>query len=314
MMELQIALIVSAIFQVIAFIISISLIPQTNFKIAWISISVGFFLMAIRRVIELLYVWYGISPGLSDISANSWIAVIISLAMLIASVYIRKIFQVINRIHLLRKENEAKLLSSVIQTEEKERKYFSKELHDGLGPVLSSIKMTLSAIDKTQVSELNQQLIAKTEHLINHGIEVTKEISNKLTPHVLENFGLKKAIDNFIRNLPENITVNIQITADIEKKRYSYETEVILYRIFCELINNTLKYAQATRISVLIAENNEMLNFIYDDNGVGFTMDDIDQKGMGINNIKSRVASLNGSLEIISSPNKGFYANIKLPK
>lgn len=146
-MELQIALIFSALLQVIAFIITISLIPKTKFNVAWISISIGFLLMAVRRLFEVFSIFEaGIPETISII--NGWIAIIISIAMLISSIYIRKIFEVLSRIHQLQKENEAKLLSAVISTEERERKYFSKELHDGLGPLLSSTKMTISAFTK----------------------------------------------------------------------------------------------------------------------------------------------------------------------
>ncbi|MBZ0242737.1 MAG: sensor histidine kinase, partial [Bacteroidales bacterium] len=130
-MELKIALIFSVVVQFVAFIITISLIPKTRFNIAWISISIGFLLMAFRRLIEA-FSYFREMPDDSITLLNSWIAVVISIAMLLSSIYIRKIFKLLNRIHQLRKENEAKLLSAVIATEEKERKHFSKELHDGL--------------------------------------------------------------------------------------------------------------------------------------------------------------------------------------
>lgn len=312
-MELQIALVISVILQFTAFFITISLIPKTRFKIAWISISVGFLLMALRRLVEAFHVLNIDDPNkLSDIS--SWIAVIISIAMLVASIYIRKIFEVLNRISKLRKENEAKLLSATISTEEKERKYFSKEIHDGLGPVLSSAKMTISAIDKTQFNERNIDLLNKVESLVDNAIATSKEISNHLTPHVIERYGLKKAIDTFIRNVATKETIKIEFSTNIEKIRYSHNIEVIIYRICCEFINNTLKYATANKITILLHDNEKQIVFKYDDNGVGFDIAKQEFNGMGLTNIKSRVKSLNGSIELTSSINKGFYASIKLPK
>ncbi len=310
-MELQIALITSALLQLIAFIITISLIPKTKFSIAWISISTGFLLMAIRRGIDV-FLYINSDPVSSITLANSWIAVVISIAMLVASIYIRKIFRVINRLDSLRKENEARLLSSIISTEEKERKTFAKELHDGLGPILSSAKMTLSVVDKENATSSNTVLIGKIEHLIDNAIEATKEISNNLTPHILDRFGLKKAIEHFVRNVvADNVDINISI--NIGKQRYDYKVEVILYRICCELINNTLKYAKAHRVSVLITESNGFVELKYDDDGVGFNVEKEEVKGMGLTNVKSRVKSLNGEIELLASPNRGFYAQIKLP-
>lgn len=312
-MELQIALIFSALLQVVAFIITISLITKTRFNVAWISISIGFLLMALRRIIEVIYFFRETSTN-NIPEINSWIAIIISVAMLVSSIYIRKIFEVINRIHQLRKENEAKLLSAVISAEERERKNFSKELHDGLGPVLSSAKMTISAINKKDTPKQTSELLEKIESLVDNAIISTREISNHLTPHVLERYGLKKAIEIFIRNTSIKETINIELSTNIEKKRFKYNIEVILYRIFCELVNNTLKYANATNIDIIIQENKKMLELNYKDNGIGFDIEREEYSGMGLTNIKSRVTSLNGFIEMDSTPLKGFHINIKLPK
>ncbi len=310
-MEIQIALIIAVVAQFVAFFFTISLIPKTRFNIAWISISIGFLLMAIRRFVELLYFYKEVSID-SMTNINSWIAVVISLTMLVASIYIRKIFEVLNRIHQLRKESEAKLLSAIIKTEEKERKYFSKELHDGLGPVLSSAKMTISAIDKSTISEKNSVLLDKVENMVDNAIDTTREISNHLTPHVLERYGLHKAIENFINNIVSKESIKINLSTNIEKLRYGSDIEVILYRICCELINNTLKYAHAQQVEISITEDNNHIEFIYNDDGNGFDTSSI-KRGMGIINIKSRVKSLNGTINITSSPNCGFNASIRLP-
>lgn len=312
-MELQIALIVSVILQFAAFFITISLIPKTRFNIAWISISIGFLLMALRRLFEVFYV-YRLNDSNILSGMSSWIAVVISVAMFVSSIYIRRIFEVLNRINQLRKENEAKLLSATVSAEEKERKYFAKEIHDGLGPVLSSAKMTISAIDKTDIKERNMALLSKVENLVDHAIATTKEISNHLTPHVLERYGLKKAIDTFIRNVAEKKTVKIDVSTNIEKIRYPHNIEVIIYRICCELINNTLKYASASKITILLVDTEEQILFKYDDNGIGFKIAEQELKGMGLTNIKSRVKSLNGFVELKSSTGKGLYVSIKLPK
>ena len=310
-MELKIALIIAVIVQIIAFIITISLIPKTKFSIAWISISIGFFLMAVRRLVEVFYFFREIPTDKATI-VNSWIAVIISLTMLLSSFYIRKIFEVLNRIHQLRKESEAKLLSAIISTEEKERKHFAKELHDGLGPVLSSAKMTISAIDKKNIEEKNTGLLDKVEKLVDNAILTTKEISNHLTPHVLARYGLKKAIETFIRNAMISEMIQISLSANIDKKRYKESVEVVLYRIFCELINNTQRHAFASKIAISLTDDNKNIELKYEDNGVGFDSSH-EKYGMGLTNIVSRVKALHGTIELISSPQKGFSAHIALP-
>jgi len=310
-MKLEVALILSAVLQFAAFFITISLVPKTKFNVAWISISIGFLLMAVRRLFEA-YAFYFQNDisGLSELS--SWIAVTISALMLLASIYIRKIFQVLNRIQKLRKENEARLLSAVISTEERERKNFAKELHDGLGPVLSSAKMTLSAFERSD-AELQAVMLKKTENIVDHAIATTKEISNRLTPHILERYGLIKAIDSFIQNISDNTSMKIDLSSSIKKKRYVLAVEVIIFRICCELINNTLKYASAEHIKILIYENENTLVLKYDDDGIGFDIDRCRHKGMGLMNIESRVKSLCGTAMFRSKHKKGFYASIVLP-
>ncbi len=310
-MLIQIALIVSVVFQFAAFVITISLIPKTRFSIAWISISTGFLLMAFRRLYDLFLILTESNDNIQTQLSN-WTAVIISVAMLIASFYIRKIFSVLNRLQKLREENEARVLSAIISTEENERKHFAKELHDGLGPILSSAKMTLSAIDKTEVGSKNYEILDKTEYAIDNAIVATKEISNHLNPHVLERYGLEKAIKTFIQNTIINKAVDLKINSNLDKQRFNYDLEVIIYRITCELINNTLKHALATKAAISITAYPEKISYKYDDDGIGFNPRQ-DSKGMGLTNIRSRVKSLNGFITIESKPNKGVFVNIELP-
>jgi signal transduction histidine kinase len=311
-MELKIALSVAVFFQFLAFAITISLIPKTKFKIAWISISIGFLLMAVRRLTELYFVFKELFPSRVMV-LNGWIAVAISLAMLVSSIYIREIFEFLNRIQKLQKMNEAKLLTAIISTEEKERLSFSKELHDGLGPILSSAKMTISAIDRKGISLQNSKLMDNVENNVDYAIVATKEISNNLTPNVLERYGLRTAIETFIRNLGLSKKIEIKNEINFKKQPNRNNIEVILYRICCELINNTVKYASASKISIIIICTDEKIEFNYDDNGVGFNIEEKEYLGMGLTNMRSRVKSLNGSIELFSSPNRGFCAYIKLP-
>ena len=138
------ALILSVYMQLGAFVITVSLIKKTKFNIAWISISLGLFLIFIRRLVDLYVVITATTLSEQELF-NSWLAVVISTTLFVASFYIRKIFSELARLKQIRLDNESNVFSAIIQTEEKERKYFATELHDGLGPILSSIKMALSA-------------------------------------------------------------------------------------------------------------------------------------------------------------------------
>ncbi len=311
-MIVQIALILSVVLQFIAFGITLSLISKTRFNIAWISISMGFLLMALRRVLELVSI-FSSSVEIHQSYTDSWIAVVISVAMIVAAVYIRKIFLLLDHLQKLREKNETRLLSAIISTEEKERKHFAKELHDGLGPVLSAAKMALSAMDKKVLGRFNSQIIAKTEDSIDNAILTTREISNHLNPQVLERYGIEKAIRNFLKNIVNNQSPEFNLNSNLGELRFNHNFEVIIYRIACELINNTLKYASARKVDLSINTNSDYLSFQYEDNGTGFNHEDTESKGMGLTNIRSRVKSLNGTIVIISEAKKGVFVDIKLP-
>ena len=311
-MFIQVALIISVLLQFGAFLITISLIQKTKFNISWIAISIGFFLMAIRRLIELIDI-INIDNNNSQTLVNSWIAVLISLLMFIASIYIRQIFNLQGKINKMRKENEAKVLSAIIKTEEKERQKFAKDLHDGLGPILSSIKMAISAINKSVVGKTNEQIIDKTEHTVDNAITSIKEISNNLSPHILERFGLEKAIKTFTDTIITKKELDIILSFNLDGKRYDYNIEVIIYRITCELIANTLKYAFASKVEISIFSYAEKLEFIYSDNGIGFDLYNNNIKGMGLSNINSRVKSLDGEIKMHSKHKHGFFLKITLP-
>lgn len=311
-MIIQIALMVSVLLQFSAFFITISLIPKTRFNIAWITISFGLLLMAFRRLNDLLLVFESTSGDIQTI-LSSWIAVLISILMFIASFFIRKIFVMLEKLDQLRKENEARVLSAIIKTEEKERKSFARELHDGLGPILSSMKMALSALNKKNIQGMDQQIISKTETALKQAIDATREISNRLNPHVLERYGLEKATKSFTENLVTGNSIKIQLRFDLGKKRFPYNLEVITYRIICELINNALKHAGAANIMISIYDYLNKLELIYEDDGRGFDPEKASDKGMGLTNIQSRVKSLNGEMELSSRSGRGAYYKITLP-
>lgn len=311
-MLIQVALIIAVLLQFGAFFITISLVKKTKFNVSWITISIGFFLMAFRRLSEFIDI---INTDQDNIQThiNSWVAVLISTLMFIASFYIRQIFILQSKINKLRKENETKVLSAIIKTEEKERQKFAKELHDGLGPILSSIKMAISAINKSVMSNTNEQIIDKTENAVDNAIIAIKEISNNLSPHILERFGLEKAIKTFTDAIITKEDLEIILSSNLNRKRYDYNIEVILYRIIGELITNTLKYASASRVEISLFNYQKELELFYSDNGIGFDLKNTGSSGMGLSNINSRVKSLDGELEMHSKQKQGFFLKITLP-
>ena len=215
-----------------------------------------------------------------------------------------------------RKITQAKILKTVIKTEEKERTRFAKDLHDGLGTLLSSINIYLSLIKSGDLEETEKKnIINFAKALIDEAILNTKEIANNLKPNIISHFGLVLSLKSFCKKVNETGVINISFNSDI-KKDINKESEVALFRIIKELINNTLKHASASKIDINITDDGDLLTFTFQDNGIGFdTNKIIDQEktnGMGIQNIISRIKTINGTYVIESNKKEGTKVIIKI--
>ncbi len=208
-----------------------------------------------------------------------------------------------------RKENEQMILRTVIETEERERKRFAKDLHDGLGPLLSTIKLFINQLDDKDLKKKDRsELILQATEMIDEAIASAKDISNNLMPSVIRDFGLVAAIESFCQKL--NLTEQIDILFDpnVTSKNFNKTVEIVLYRIVKELINNTIKYAKAQHINITLNEKDKKLQLLYEDDGVGFDVQAVmnsRNKGMGLNNIITRAKSVNGTCMIKSVLDQG---------
>lgn len=300
---------ISLFIQVAASAIAISMFKRTKFNASWILISTGFLLMAVSRVFELWPTIYPEMEGQMQV-VQRWLAFIISLVLLIGVFYIRKIFQFMRRLDEIRRETEKRVLAAVIRTEEQERQRFAKELHDGLGPLLSVIKMLVSGLDGSNDAGVNDKIKLNLRQAVDEAIAGVRDISANISPHILNNFGLKDAVEAFIRRMRQGDGFNIVFTTNLREERFSYNVEVVLYRVICELINNTLRHAAATRITIDIQLEEGVLYLEYTDNGIGFDVNGISKhEGMGLNNVRYRLQSGNGDIEIVSEHGKGMRAN-----
>ena len=312
-MAILIALVLSVILQLGAAFFAVSLIKRTKYNVSWILISISFSFMAVQRVYDLIFIFHSNQVLEQTSIVSSWLSVVISLLIFIGTFFIKKIFNLQDRIESLRKGNEQRIFSAIIKTEERERQTFAKEIHDVLGPILSSIKMAISALTFSPDSKTDKEIIKKTTLSIDEAIITIKEISNKLSPHVLSNYGIERAVKNFTDTITCNKDFDISIDSNISSVRFDYNIETVVYRVVCELISNTIQHADARSIRISLLQNATHLQFDYSDDGRGFVFESLSDTGMGLSNIQSRVASLHGSCIIQSAPNKGFSASILIP-
>ena len=209
---------------------------------------------------------------------------------------------------------QQKMIDAVILTEEKERRRFASDLHDGLGPVLSAINLFFQAYLDVADSEGKAEIEAKLKKTIDSAIADVSRISHNISPHIIEHYGLAAALDSFVKP----IVFSGKLTCDIDYgpvQRFDLEKELSLYRTLTELIHNTVRHADASNIKVSMTVAEGRLRVQYEDNGKGFTLDERmqDKKGIGLRSIHNRIRSIGGTITLKSVPNHGMQAIIEVP-
>jgi signal transduction histidine kinase len=211
-------------------------------------------------------------------------------------------------------EEEKKLLAArfLVEGQEEERKRIARELHDGLGVLLSATKMQFSAI--SDKSPENKALIEKALKFLDQASGDVRKISHNMMPGLLTKLGLYEALEDLFDNLADTRGLNAQIEISGLKERLPENQEIMLYRIIQEMVNNTLKHADAKQIELQINVRQEWIDIRYSDDGKGFDVEEKqEQKTLGLQNILSRVKFLNGSVSIESSPAKGCVFSMQIP-
>lgn len=310
-MTIKILLIISILLQLLATAIAIRMVRATKYNSVWILFIVALSLMTASLVLQFAHY---LPRGESSpwFLALIWINIAATVCITIALFYARKLVKYIDRLIFQKQLTSKRILSTVLRTEEKERIRFSKELHDGLGPLLSSAGMSLSALSKTGQSEADLEIIENTRYVIDEAIRSLREISNNLSPHVLNEFGLGRGVGNFISRCGSIHDMNIDYTTDLRGERFDTDIEIILYRVICELVNNSLKHSGAPEAKLDLAYDGSVIVLDYSDNGRGFDPSADNGSGMGLSNIASRINTLNGTLDISGSKGNGMRAVIKV--
>ncbi|MFW5886237.1 MAG: PAS domain S-box protein [Bacteroidota bacterium] len=214
-----------------------------------------------------------------------------------------------------RKNLERKILNTIIETEEKERERFARDLHDGLGPLLSTIKLYLRLLTRDNDIIGKEKLVCDSFEMIDEAIQNIKLISNNISPHILNDFGLKAAISSFCKKLNIPNYMRINFSSNINETRFDKNVEIIIYRIIKEMINNTMRHSSANKLNIKLNLDNDYLKIQYSDNGIGFDGSDFlsrKSKGVGFFNINNRLKSINGKMQVNSQLGKGVHIEIQV--
>lgn len=236
----------------------------------------------------------------------SLVVFIIALGVVILTQQFRKkLFQQKLNQEALKIEHQRLLLQNSVRIEEEQRKRIAKNLHDELGAVLSITRMWVRQLEGQEV--VDKSKLKEVRELIDGAMVSTRRISHELMPIQLANMGLEDALKSLLSKVEEASGLQSELTLIGDSGILDWEFKVGLYRIFSELINNTIKHAEATAIVLLVdlTPGKRLVN--YSDNGKGLPTNYKD-KGLGMQSLESRVSAMNGKMVIVNQ--EGFCVNI----
>ncbi len=206
--------------------------------------------------------------------------------------------------------------SAIVEAEEHERIRLAKELHDGVGPMLSLAKFQLeNAMSQTKFNSIEQEsLFQNTNTMIDDAAREIRTVSHDLMPNALLMQGLVSAIREFVNRLSLSGKVKVSLDVANLDERLPQLTETVLYRVLQELVGNVIKHSNASSVQIQLIRHEYELTMVVEDNGKGFETSQVPIfKGIGLKNIISRIDFLNGKVNFDSSPNSGTTVIVEVP-
>ncbi|MEL6699772.1 MAG: sensor histidine kinase [Bacteroidota bacterium] len=222
------------------------------------------------------------------------------------------------KVDTLIKENEISSLNSLLQGQEKERERIGRELHDGVGATLSTVKLYINGINDQMnlVTQEKNMKINAANQLIDNALQEVRSISYNLSKGMLAKLGLKEALYNFGQIIQSVEQADIKITARNISRIENGEVELMIYRNIQELVGNAIKHGKANKIQIAVTQFDDIINIIVEDNGNGFDYTGIKKEkkgGIGLFNMEHTIKAMGGSFEVNSSPGMWTTVSIDVP-
>ena len=213
----------------------------------------------------------------------------------------------------IQKKTQNIVLKAIIETEEKERIRFAKDIHDSIGQQLSAIKFYIGTSADAVEDPRQKSILLKANAAL---VDVQADMRNicfNIMPKSLEFFGLIKAVEELCSKNELLSKMNISIKDPGDFPRRSIQEEFALFRIIQEFINNALKHSKADKLWIEFKSKKKVAFITLRDNGIGFNIETLQNQGMGLSNVRSRIRPYNGEVEIFSEPGKGTLYEISIP-
>ncbi|GAA4458346.1 hypothetical protein GCM10023189_30440 [Nibrella saemangeumensis] len=220
--------------------------------------------------------------------------------------------------HQLQRAEDLVRSAALLEGQEEERKRFARELHDGIGQMLTGLKLHAGKIKRSPFADEKQQVrFEELCDLIQDTIQATRQVSHNLMPSVLSDFGLDAALQLLADQTTQLAGTAVVFTKDGDEKRFSPVVEIGLYRIAQEALNNAVKYAEAQIIQIKLEQEPQRIQLTVEDDGKGFTARK-HRNGKptanvnGLENMRTRTQLMNGEFTITSKPGKGTRISVTL--
>ena len=210
--------------------------------------------------------------------------------------------------------HQKEIIQSIIVTQEEERKRIAQDLHDDISSKLNVINLNANLLkdgelNAEEYSIVNDSILEATDKTL----ESARKIAHNLLPPILDKFGLKDALEELADSFNNSRKITIEYNLEYPKDYLISEKELHLFRIVQELINNSVRHGKAKNSTLNLCLKNNKLLFNYTDDGIGFNQENVHhKKGLGMKNIESRIALLQGNYIINTEENNGFKIKITI--
>ena len=242
------------------------------------------------------------------LSASLFLCLLVAAVFLLYRIFLKRKNALIVENKQLKAAHERRLIQAQLDIQEHTFNKISEEIHDNIGQKLSLVRLQLNALQSAQLEEK----IAVTDALLETAISELRSLSHNLNSNYIRDVGLEEALRQLLQYIERTGLCKVEFQPDNEWK-LDEERSVVLYRIIQELIQNTIKHAHASLISLAMFAEGKQLFIKLKDNGCGFDTS-LTGKGIGLENVFSRARIIEANVQISSSPNSGTTISIQLPE
>ena len=218
------------------------------------------------------------------------------------------------QLHEAQREQQIISMRSMLEGQEKERTRIARDLHDGLGNLLSSLKVNFGSLQINLDDQNSKNIYGTASQMIDEACTEVRKIAHEMMPQSLKRLGLRRALEDMVQKMDaiHGFTAEFQVHGT--EKTFDDTTNVMLFRIVQEAMNNIVKYAQATDVSVQITYSRDWFDLTIEDDGVGFDLSAAkNKKGMGLKSMAFRTEFIGGTLDLNSRPGVGTLVTINIP-